>query len=437
MNYAQSLLYVEGLARFGMRLGLSRITALLEKLGNPQKTLRFVHVAGTNGKGSVSTMLANTLQRSAYRTGLFISPYVLCFRERIQINGDMISEDAFAACASRVRDCIEQMALPPDDAPTQFEFETAVALCWYAQMQCDIVCLEVGLGGRFDSTNVIPPPLLQIITAIGLDHTDILGETLAQITFEKAGIIKGGATVLYPIQDPAVQTVIETICRERGSTLRQADLAQLQIMDDGSFTGAFSYRQTVYHKSLPGGVQVYNALTVITAVETLRTLGLTIPDDALQYGIENTQFPARMELLSEAPFVLLDGAHNPDGARALAAALSARSGRRITLMMGVLQDKNYAEILRILMPHVQHFVALSPDNPRALPAQTLAELAQAHCPSVRFYTDNALAVQEVIQSLDAMDALVVCGSLYLASTVRPLLQHALASGREQKRGPRP
>ncbi len=433
MNYAQSLSYLEGLSRFGMRLGLSRITALLDRLGNPQNQLRFIHIAGTNGKGSVSTMLANALQQSGYRTGLFTSPYVLCFRERMQINGEMIPEHDFAACADRVRSCIESMALAADDTPTQFEFETAVAFCWYAQRQCDIVCLEVGLGGRFDSTNVILPPLLQVVTAIGLDHTDVLGETLSEIAFEKAGIIKGGMTVLYPIQDDAVHQVIKTTCRERGSNLHLPDLSQLQITDDTWLAGRFSYKQIAYQKSLLGHVQIYNALTVITAVEALRTCGFSISDTALQYSIETTHMPARLELLSQKPLVLLDGAHNPDGARGLVSCLSNLPQRRITLIMGVLQDKNYEEILKTIAPYAHHFVALTPDNPRALPAQVLATQARAYCPAVSYYEDFAQAVQDSLAALHDEDVLLACGSLYLASALRPLLQEAIAMHGEKER----
>lgn len=420
MNYEEAMRYVNGLSRFGMNLGLSRMTALLEKLGNPQNQLRFIHIAGTNGKGSTSTMLSNMLIHSGYCTGLFISPYVLCFRERMQVNGEMISEEEFSECASLVCQHADEVAAE-FESPTQFELETAIAFVWYQKKRCDLVCLEVGLGGRFDATNVIPCSLLQVITSIGLDHTAILGDHLAQIAFEKAGIIKGGTTVLYPLQDPEVVSVIEKKCREVGGALCLPDLNQLHILRDDWLEGEFCYDGITYRKSLPGTVQIYNCITAIEAAKQLRKQGLSLKDVDIRYGIERTKIPARMELLSRSPLVILDGSHNPDGARALESTLKELSTRPITLLMGVLDDKDYTQILKTLAPYAKHLIAVTPDSPRALSAKEFAQQAKKYCSQVSYFEDVAEAIHATVAELPADEVLVICGSLYLASAARPLL----------------
>lgn len=339
MNYEEALCYLASLSRFGMHLGLSRIAALLDKLGNPQEDLTFVHIAGTNGKGSVSSMLAKILTHSGRRTGLFLSPYVLCFRERMQIDGQMISEEEFAAHASLARHWVDALAAA-GESPTQFELETAIAFLWYRQRGCAIVCLEVGLGGRFDASNVIAPPALQIITAIGLDHTAILGDSIEKIAFEKAGIIKGGSTILYPLQEAAAYAVVQAKCDAVGSQLISPNLAALHIHCEHWLKGSFSYEGLLYRKSLPGAVQVYNCLTVIEAAKQLQRQGHVLTAEDIRFGIEHTSIPARMELLSRTPLVILDGAHNPDGARALEATLQDLAPRPIILLMGLLADKD-------------------------------------------------------------------------------------------------
>jgi len=419
MNYEEAMERLSEHGRFGIQLGLGRISALLAEMGNPQNTLRFIHIAGTNGKGSTATMLSNILKHSGLRTGLFISPYVLCFRERMQLNGEMISEEAFSDCAAFVFACLDQLG--EVERPTQFELETAIAMEWYRRCACDYVCLEVGLGGRFDSTNVIPPPLLQIITSIGMDHTAILGETIEEIAFEKAGIIKGGTTVLYPLQDSGARAVIEARCEETGSQLVQPELSRLHDVKADDFFSTFTYDGVTYRKSLPGRVQVYNCLTVITAARALQRLGVALSEEDIRFGIEETHVPARMEVLWRVPLIMLDGSHNPDGALALEQSLQAYSHRPITLMMGVMQDKDAKGMLQSLGKLARRFIAVTPDQQRAMPAQSLAQEARAICPEACYYDDLSKAVQETLDRLTADDLLLVCGSLYLASEVRPML----------------
>lgn len=424
MNYSQALEKIYALSRFGINLGLKRICALLEEMGNPQNELQYIHVAGTNGKGSVSTMLSNILIQSGYKTGLFISPYVLCFRERMQISGEMISEDDFAECASFVFHCAQNVSETVEDL-TQFEIETAIAFEWYKRKRCDFVCLEVGLGGRFDSTNIIPPPVLQIITSISMDHTAILGETVEKIAFEKAGIIKGGTTILYPLQCEKVLKVIERQCEEKGSILVQPDLTQLHITNDHWLETEFIYDGVKWKKSLPGKFQIYNCITVITAAQQLRKQGIKISDGDIQYALEHTCFPARMEILSKEPLIILDGSHNPDGAKALEETLKELSVGSITIMMGILQDKDYEEILQTVGKYADEFIAVTPNNPRALNCKDLQKKAEKVCKHVRSYESLHTAVHEVLDELSKDVGLIICGSLYLASEIRPILLEQL------------
>lgn len=418
MNYEEALTLLHSSSVFGIRLGLERLQLLLNEMDNPQNHLQFVHIAGTNGKGSTSTMLSVMLSKSGYRTGLFISPYVLCFRERMQIDGQMISEEDFADCATFVFRCMEKLDCEP---LTQFEIETAIALEWYRRKQCDIVCLEVGLGGRFDATNVIPQALVQVITAINLDHTSVLGDSIEQVAFEKAGIIKGGITVSYPLQDEKALSILQERCRQTNSELRLPDLSKLQIMDDDVFDTLFSFDGTLYRKSLAGQFQVLNCITAIEAAHALKEQGISITDNAIGYGIENAFIPARMERISTKPLIILDGSHNPHSAKALQEAMANLLTQNLTLIMAVMSDKEYETIVSMLAPLAKHFIAVSIDNPRALSHIQLAKTAERYCSNVSSYEAVKDALEAVMPTLTSQDSLLVCGSLYFASEARPLL----------------
>lgn len=418
MNYEEALTLLHSSSVFGIRLGLERLQLLLNEMDNPQNHLQFVHIAGTNGKGSTSTMLSVMLSKSGYRTGLFISPYVLCFRERMQIDGQMISEEDFADCATFVFRCMEKLDCEP---LTQFEIETAIALEWYRRKQCDIVCLEVGLGGRFDATNVIPQALVQVITAINLDHTSVLGDNIQQVAFEKAGIIKGGITVSYPLQDEKALSILQERCRQTNSELRLPDLSKMHIIDDAVFDTLFSFDGTLYHKSLAGQFQILNCITAIEAAHALKEQGISITDNAIGYGIENAFIPARMERISTNPLIILDGSHNPHSAKALQEAMTHLPTQNLTLIMAVMSDKEYETIVSMLAPLAKHFIAVSIDNPRALSHIQLAKTAERYCSNVSSYENIKDALEAVMPTLTSQDSLLVCGSLYFASEARPLL----------------
>lgn len=419
MTYDQAYEQLFSLEKFGINLGLKRMESLLEKLGNPQNDVKFIHIGGTNGKGSTSTMLANILSHSGYKTGLFTSPEVICLREYMQIDGQMIQEEEFARCARVVYDQIDFDSA--QECPTFFEVKTAIAFVWFKMKQCDIVCLEVGLGGAEDSTNIILPPVMQIITAINLDHTDILGSTLASIARIKAGIIKGGVTISYALQEEDALAILKEKCLESGSSLLIPDVDKLSIPHRNWQSDTFHYEGVEYHKSLPGNFQIYNALTVITAAQALQGLGYKITHEDILYGLGHTFIPARMEILSKAPLVILDGSHNPSAVKALETSLSQMKNTKITIIMGVLADKDYHPMLKDIGPFAANFIALTPSNPRGLSGKDLAAYAKAFCPRVSYEADHRVAIKQALLALGPSDTLVVCGSLYLASEIRPIL----------------
>lgn len=393
------------------RLGLERIRELLDRLGRPQDRLKFVHVAGTNGKGSICTYLASILQAAGYRTGMFTSPYIERFEERIRVDGGMIGSDDLRDVTLAVREHAEAMAEETGDHPTEFELMTAVALEHFARSGCDIVVLEVGLGGRLDSTNVIDAPEACVISRIGLDHTALLGNTLAAIAEEKAGIIKEGSPVVSWPQDPEAMAVVEHVAAEHGCELRVPDFARLDegtlnwegvssavpCRDNADFeraaasteaNGSLSASPVVRRFSYKGfddlrtllisSYQPQNSAVALEAVEALRERGWGISDDAVRAGVAAARWPGRFEIVEggaspDGFAIMIDGGHNPQGAQALAESLSeVFPGRKPVFVIGVLEDKDYPEMLEAVLPLGSSFVCVAPDSPRALPAHKLA-----------------------------------------------------------------
>jgi len=423
LTYDEALCYIHSKERFGSRPGLSRIRRLCALLGDPQDAPRFVHVAGTNGKGSVTALLASVLTRSGYRTGRYISPYVECFNERIAVDGRYIADGELASAVADVRVFAEQMA-EEGDSPTEFEIITAAAFLHFKRAGCQVVALETGLGGRLDATNVIPPPLCAVLTHISYDHMQVLGTSLADIAFEKCGILKAGSeAVCYPSQQDEALAVIKERAADEGIALRMADAGALTDVECTLSGSSFKYRGAPYRLRLLGYHQCLNAITVLEAVGALRQRGLLIPDDAVRAGFLETAFPARLELLSEKPAVLLDGAHNPDGTDALCAALDSLVGeRRLAAVMGMLKDKDYAYCAERIARRSAAFFAVEPDNPRALPSELLSDIAAPFCHNTRhFGRDYAGAVAAAKAAAGESGAVVICGSLYMASGMRALL----------------
>lgn len=364
-------IYLQQGAWADVKLGLHRTEELLERLGNPQDSLKIVHVAGTNGKGSTSAFIAGILQAAGYTTGLFTSPYILRFNERIQIDRTDISDEDLLEVAADVRD----QALLMEEAPTAFELLTATALHYFARKQCDVVVLEVGLGGRLDSTNVVMP-LLSVITPIALDHTAVLGDTIAKIAAEKAGIIKRGVDVLSYLQHSDAAAVIKERAMRQGSAVHTPCFSLVDAHVEG-MTQVFSYDGIEdVRLRLAGVYQPYNAAMAIEAVRILRGKGFVVSDSAIKNGLEATTWPARFELVAQYPATIVDGGHNEQGARVLAQSLQEYFPEGgVTFVMSVLRDKDYRAMIECVLPFARRFfVAAPPDNDRALSADGLADV---------------------------------------------------------------
>ena len=420
-DYWEALDYIHGQKRFGKTPGLDNMRKLMELLGNPQKKLKFIHVAGTNGKGSTCAMIAGILQTAGYRVGLYTSPYIVDFRERIQVNGEMIPKEALTELVERIQPMVEQVG-----ELTEFELITALGFCWFAQQNCDIVVLEVGLGGRFDATNVIDAPLVAVITPIGLDHTQVLGDTIQQIAREKCGILKPGSRVVTSgNQDvDALAVILETACANQivvvQPTLKAAE--QVHMTLEGT---DLIYNGYQLHIPLAGKHQIDNALTAFEAVSELELhYGFQVSAEAIKKGIAGVRFPGRMEVVCQDPLTILDGAHNPHGAKALKEALSLLEGRPITAVMGVLEDKDSEGVLELLAPCFKRLICVTLyGNPRALDGHALAAQADAlglQASAAHSLGEGLELAQMVAQAEKGV--VVVCGSLYLVSGLRKILK---------------
>lgn len=406
MNYNETLDYIHSLLVFGSRPGLERMNEVMEKFNNVQDALKCIHIAGTNGKGSTATMLSNVYIAAGYKVGLYISPYVVTFRERMQVNGVPISEEDLCCVCEQVKNTGITL--------TEFEFITACAFLYFAKEQCDVVILETGLGGRLDATNIIKNPLCSVITHIALDHMQVLGNTIEEITGEKCGIIKGSAPVVTDyMQDSDALKVIKS--KTNHLILPQSN--DLNIISSGINGNTFVYKDEEYHTSLIGKHQINNALSVI---ETVNATGLPVDKIALKEGISNTNFAARLEIISKEPLVVLDGAHNPDGARALEGFMKGYSGR-ITAIVGMMADKSCDEALSILIPHCKNTVTVKvKENPRAMSEAELLKITSKYCKNSFSADDYDEAIVKA-RKLSNGEPIFVFGSLYLASAIREKL----------------
>ncbi len=421
MTYEQAIEYIHGVYWRGSKLGLTRITELLSRMGNPQDTLRFVHVAGTNGKGSVCAMLSSILCAQGYRTGLYISPYLERFNERIQMNGIPITDDALCEVTAYVRGFAETMA----DLPTEFEIVCAIAFEYFRRQTCDIVVLEVGLGGRLDATNVIGPPALAVLTPIDFDHMQYLGNSLDAIATEKCGIIKSESAVVSSPQQPKAMTVIEKVCQEKQVPLTIADSSQLLPCCATIDGQQFDYRQFEnLHICLLGEHQLQNAALAVEAALQLNARGTPVTEQAIRTGLAQAKWPGRFEVLCRDPLAVFDGAHNPHGARAAVAAARQYLGGRAIVLVGVLQDKDFTAILETVDPVAARYVATQPDNPRALPAQELATALQVFEKPVKAIANPTDAVTHAVEVAKTEGLpLLVLGSLYMAGEIRAYFTH--------------
>lgn len=426
MTTQQAIEALQALPRLGAgKPGLARMHNLLAHLGNPEKDLPCVHIAGTNGKGSLAAMTSAILTAAGYKTGLTVSPYVVDFRERFQIDGEMIPARTLTSLTQKVLAAIDAIRAEGDEAPVQFEAVTALALLWFAREKCDIVVLETGLGGKYDATNAVSDKLVAAITKIGMDHTELLGDTLAEIAAQKAGIITEGCSVVcYPEQPAEAMGPILTAAAEAHTSIITPDMADLVCIKGKRLQNRVNYGGYDVTLAMPGAHQAdHAAMAVEIALALWRDFGYDIPDEAILQGLAEARMPARIEILRRHPLLLLDGCHNPDGVQALVDTLKAAEfEENLVGVVGMLKDKDHDTMLSELAPCFAKLYTVTPNCPRALPAEELQKEA-------RFYTD-AEAVGSVPAALrKAVDyaeehnlaGVVVCGSLYLAAEARPWL----------------
>jgi len=424
MNYAEAMEYIHNTLKFGIKLGLHNMQILLDLMGNPHRKLRFVHVAGTNGKGSTVAYISNILIESGYRVGIYTSPYIERFTERIKINGQEIGESELGRLADFVKEKVEVMLEKGENHPTEFEIVTAIAFQFFLENSCDVVVLEVGLGGRHDSTNIIGTPELSVITTISYDHMDRLGNTLEEIAFEKAGIIKESGNVVIHPQTDSVERVFCNICREKGAKLHKADFTQLRVIEfgiDGQKFDCDGYKSLEI--SLLGEHQVRNACVAIKACEILQGKGFKITDETIRKGLKSTRWPGRMEVVNRNPLFIIDGAHNAEGAKALSNALNQYfPDKRKIFIIGVLKDKDYKSIIESVAPISYKIVAVTPNSDRALPAEELAIVLKSYCNSVLINDTIKDAVNTCMQISTTNDLICAFGSLYFIGEIRKIFK---------------
>ena len=419
MNVTEAIEYIHSVFWKGSTPGLHRTQALLEKMGNPEKKLKFVHIAGTNGKGSTAAMTASILQQAGYKVGLYTSPYIYRFHERMQVNGIEISDEDLIA----VTEFVKPLAQSMPQSPTEFELVCCIAFEYFARQNCDIVVLEVGMGGAFDATNVIECPEVAVITNIGLDHTDFLGDTVEKIAETKAGIFKEGGNAVVYRSTESVEKVFEDICAARNVNLKKADFEGLKLHSHGLDGQAFDCgSRKNLQLPLLGVHQLKNAAVVLSIIDTLQEKGWNISEEHVYNGLKFARWPGRFDIVSRDPLFIIDGGHNPQCIEALVLNIQDYlKDRKVIALTGVLADKDYADMYKPVSHLVQEFVCITPPNPRKLEA---AELA-AHLRQVGMQAtacDSIVSGVRTAKELAGKDGVVLCfGSLYTIGAIKEAL----------------
>nr|WP_317360919.1 folylpolyglutamate synthase/dihydrofolate synthase family protein [uncultured Blautia sp.] len=414
MNYAEARVYLDEVSKYGSVLGLENMRELLGRLGNPQDDLKFIHISGTNGKGSVLAYLSTILSGGGYRTGRYISPTLFSYRERIQVDEQKIEKESLAHHVTAIAKAIEEMKAENAGNPTAFEVETALAFLYFKEKDCDIVVLETGLGGALDATNIIKTTVMEVIAPISMDHMDFLGDTLEKIAMQKAGIIKPHTAVVSASQEPDAKKVLNHVCKENQCSMYMVDPAQITDVLYDIEEQQFSYKNWKNVKiTLAGSYQILNAALALEGVEELRRLGYRLTDEQVRQGLYRAVWRGRFTLLSKNPAVIIDGAHNPGAAKELKHSLDLYfKGKDLYYIFGVFQDKDYQEVIRLTAPLAKHIITVqTPGNPRALPADELKEAVQAVNPSVEAAQSIQEAVKKSLQLAKKEDAIIIFGSL--------------------------
>lgn len=424
MEYKDVIDYIQKISTFGSKSGLERIEQLLNYLDNPHYNLKFIHVAGTNGKGSTCAMLESILVDAGYKVGLYTSPHLIKYNERIKINNIDIDDETFTNIAEIVIDkclnCIEH--------PTLFEIITAIAFCYFNQQKVDYIILEVGLGGRYDATNIINSPILSIITSISLDHCEILGNTIEQISTEKGGIIKENSKTILAFNSYRVYNIINNICNEKNSRLYYLDNIKFNIMYQDLYSTTFSIETDYYNYpqivlGMIGEYQIYNVATALLAVCILKDIGIKIKDKNIYNGLKNIHWKARMELISSKPYILFDGAHNIDSIRKLADYIRKYiKNRSITLLIAVLKNKNYVEMINILIPLVDKVVITEVTSEHTLTADEFNNIISIY--DLPTYKEKQIKKAFIkAKNITNQNDIIICtGSLYLLGELECIIK---------------
>lgn len=419
MTYNEVVNAIHARPKSGGKNGLENMKALMKQLGNPEQQLQFVHIVGTNGKGSATAMTASVLQQAGYKVGRNISPYIIDFRERFVINGEMIPEETLAEVGAMVLSAAEAVEQAGQGTPIEFEVVTAIALCWFAKEKCDIVCMEAGIGGRLDSTNIIQNTLVTYVMHMGLDHQNILGNTIADITTEKTGVLKNNCTVIsYPSQPEEAARVIKQQAAKHNCPLVIPEEEDIHITKVSLTETKMNYGGYEIALPLAGVHQAKNAAVVIEGCLALWHKGFHITDEHIIDGIQNTLFPARIEVLSTNPLVIVDGAHNEDGVTALTNLFALTKLTGLTAVVGMVNDKDAQTFLQALKPYVENIIFTTPTIHKALPAELLAEKVTGKFYQQQVEEDVNKAIE---QALASSNKILVTGSLYLAAEARAIL----------------
>ncbi len=416
MNYTEAIEYIHSVNWMFCNPGLDRVKALCHALGDPQDSLKFIHVAGTNGKGSFCAMLDSVLRAQGYKVGLFTSPYIMKFGERMRVDGKNISDKELCALVERVKPIADCMT----DKPTEFELITALAFLYFAEQKCDYVVLECGLGGRLDATNVIKTPILSVITGIALDHTAILGDTHEKIAVEKAGIIKSVAPTLWCGAHEGAEQVIKDKCESVGSDFVKVDRSSMNIKKMTLDGTDFDFRcHKDVHIPLLGSYQPHNAANVLTAIDILRSRGVEISEDAVKNGLASVIWHARFEIINKEPLVIADGGHNPEGIDGAVESIKQYFTEKVGIVTGVMADKDYRYMASRMAEVGSQIFCLTPDNPRALSADDYARVFQGLGVEASPYNSVNDAVSAAMEWGRKNDTPIVClGSLYMYGEIR-------------------
>ena len=414
MNYEEAREYLDQVSKGGSILGLDNMRELLKRLENPQDSLKFVHISGTNGKGSVLAYVSTVFKEAGYRTGRYISPTLFSYREKIQVNESFIGREDLARLTEEVKKAAEEMQNSGKGFPTIFEIETALAFLYFAEQKCDIVILETGLGGALDATNVITTSVIEVITSISMDHMEFLGDTLGKIALQKAGIIKPHTSVVSAVQDMEAMEVIRDVCRKKECVFDTVDQEQIKDISYGYEGQSFSYKDWKNIKiSLMGSYQIKNAALALEAIEALRKLGYELNDKAVYQGMKTAVWKGRFTVISKEPFIIMDGAHNQAAAEELVRSLKLYyPGKKFYYIFGMFRDKDYHQVIRLTAPLAEHIVTVeTPENPRALPAEELKKAVAEVNPSVEAAGSLRMAVNRVMEQIDKDAVIVIFGSL--------------------------